>query len=101
MTYQPDDADTVLADFGEPVAVLDGLSTTGMTMTRLEVVAHFGVDLEDREIMLSVKPGTLGAVETDQKVTVAGKGYRYRGLFPGPQDLFERHRLVEERERIR
>lgn len=93
--YEPGDAATVLADFGGPVVVRDGDTTEGMLTSAAVAALHFGVELVAGEHVLAVVPGSLGDIRTDQLLTVDGLPFRYRGLFPGPQDLFERHRVAE------
>lgn len=94
MTYQPNDAATVLADFGEAVAVDLGATTTGMLTSREQAQQLYGVEIRGGTHVLAVIPGSLGGIAIDQRLTVATKPYRYRGLWDGPQDLFERHQLV-------
>lgn len=103
MTYQPNDADTVLADFGVPVSwtgapvgVL-GIETFGVDAAQLgpvaggELLAGLGVD----HGILSVKPGTLAAVDIDTRLLVNGKPYRLRDrVADGQPSIFDRYLIA-------
>ncbi len=95
MSYCPDDTAAVFADFGVPVQVDGGVATVGRLDGALQVERDLGVSVPHGTDVLKVAEGRLGTLCPDQKITVNGVAYRYRGAVEGVRDRFDRVALVE------
>lgn len=95
MVYQPDDADTVLAD-AESLAFVAGGSPVRCWLEEFTDLpaGEEGARFETSRHVLRVKPGALGTVAIDQLVTVDGVEYRYLGEAPHTPTIFEQLLLV-------
>lgn len=98
MAYQPNDADTVLADFGVPVSWTGApVGVVGLIDHSLDpvplgsggAVGEPLAQLAVGEAVLKVKPGTLAGVALDTRIVVDGKPYRLRDEAPHGPSLFE------------
>lgn len=96
MVFAPEDTAAPLADFGVPVQVT-GTSTacTGMLRRATQVERELGVTLPSGADVLVVRAGDLGPLVPDQRLTIDGKAYRYRGPVEGPRDRWDRVAVVE------
>lgn len=96
MVFAPDDTAAPLADFGVPVQVTGTpTASTGLLRRAIEVERELGVSVPSGADVLVVAAGTLGALVSDQRLTIDGTAYRYRGRIEGPRDRWDRFAVVE------
>lgn len=95
MVYCPEDTAAPLADFGVAVQVDGGAGTTGWIRRGVDVQRELGVEVPMGSNVLTIEAGTLGAIVMDQKLSIAGVWYRYRGPIEGVQDRFDHVAVVQ------
>lgn len=98
MAFSPADTAAPLADFGIPVQVIGGPAVLGLLKRALQVERELGVSVPYGSDVLIVAAGTLGALVADQRLTIGGVAYRYRGPVDGPRDRWDRFAVVESSE---
>lgn len=96
MVFAPEDTAAPLADFGVSVLVTGTpITALGLLRRALEVGRELGVSVPSGSDVLLVRAGDLGPLTVDQRLTIDGRAYRYRGLVEGPRDRWERLAVVE------
>lgn len=96
MVFAPEDTAAPLADFGVPVLVAGTpIAALGLLRRAIEVERELGVSVPSGGDVLIVRAGDLGALTVDQRLTIDGKAFRYRGPVDGPRDRWDRFAVVE------
>lgn len=101
--WHPEDADLVLADWGEPVATATVLPAAGARAFVREAWAMRteGLQLADGEWVLVAKRGVLALAHGDVVTlgaAAAARDFRVRGPVEGPQGIFDRWYVLPLRE---
>lgn len=91
--YEPDDADTVLSDFGIDV-VVDGQTLKGLLDTKVGFETVHGVPVSEGDHVVSLKRGALGDLPIDTDMKVNGDCYVYRGPVDGAVGIFDHFAVV-------
>lgn len=98
MVFAPDDTAAPLADFGVPVAVAGGPTSSGWLRRAWQVERELGVQVPYGSDVLVVAAGALGALVPDARLTIDGVAFRYRGPVDGPRDRWDRLAVMEATE---
>jgi len=98
VVFAPDDTAAPLADFGVPVLVAGGPTSSGWLRRAWQVERELGVQVPYGGDVLVVAAGTLGPLVPDARLTIDGQAYRYRGAVDGPRDRWDRFAVVEATE---
>jgi len=98
VTFSPADTAAPLADFGVPVQVIGGPAVLGLLRRAFQVERELGLTVPYGSDVLMVEAGALGALVSDQRLTIEGRAYRYRGPVEGPRDRWDRLAVVEATE---